>query len=436
MMNYQEALEYVGSLSVRGIVPGLESIRELCARLGDPQKEVKWIHVAGTNGKGSVLAYVSTILTKAGYKVGRYVSPTIRDYRERIQVDGKMISKKALSEGMGRVKEACDAMVADGLPQPTPFEVETALAFCHFRDKKCQLGVLEVGMGGLLDATNLIEGTLVEIITSIGMDHVKFLGNTLEEIAAQKAGIIKPGSTVVCMDQKPEVLAVVEQKAEAVGAKFVCSRASRASKIRYGLEKQSFQYGNYGKLEISLAGQFQIANAVLAVDACREISEKGFLVSDEAIKQGLLETRWDGRLTVVKKKPLFLIDGAHNEDAAEKLAKSIEFYFTNRRIIYIMGVLRDKDYGRIIELTHSFADQIITITPPDNPRALTALELAQEIAKVHPGVTAAGSLEEAVEMAELLAGKDDVILAFGSLSYLGKLMDVLGTDAKKPNGRG
>ena len=436
-MNYKQALEYVESIAGQGIVPGLESIRELCARLGDPQKDVKWIHVAGTNGKGSTLAYVSTILTKAGYRVGRYVSPTIREYRERIQVGGKMISQKDLAAGMALVKEACDAMVAQGMPQPTPFEVETALAFWYFREKKCDLGVLEVGMGGLLDATNVIEGTLVEIIASIGMDHVKFLGNSLQEIAAQKAGIIKPGSVVVCMEQKTEVLEVIRKKAEEVGARLVISNASKATKVRFGLEKQSFQYGNYGKLEIFLAGQFQIANAVLAMDACREISGMGYHVSEEAIRRGLAETRWDGRLTVIQKKPLFVVDGAHNEDAAEKLAKFLEIYFTNRRYIYIMGVLRDKDYGRIIELTHSFADQIITITPPDNPRALPALDLAKEIAKVHPSVTAAASLEEAVEMAELLAGKDGVIFAFGSLSYLGKLMDIVGYGNKrKPKGNG
>ena len=436
-MKYEQALEYIDSIAGRGIVPGLDGIRELCRRLGDPQKDLKFVHVAGTNGKGSVLAYVSTILWKAGYKVGRYVSPTIRDYRERIQVNGRMISKRALAEGMERVKDACDAMTSDGFAQPTPFEVETALAFLYFQEKTCDVVVLEVGMGGLLDATNVIEGTLVEIIASIGMDHVKFLGNSLAEIAAQKAGIIKPGSVVVCMEQKPEVMEVVQNKAKEVGAQCVISHASQAKKIRYGLEKQSFVYGNYGKLEITLAGQFQIANAVLAVDACQEIARKGFPIPERAIREGLLETRWDGRLTVIQKRPLFLIDGAHNEDAAEKLSKTIEFYFTNSRNIYIMGVLRDKDYGKVIELTHAYADQIITITPPDNPRALSALELATEVAKVHPSVTAAGSLEEAVEMANLLAGKDDVIIAFGSLSYLGRLMDVVGYGEKpKRNGRG
>ena len=323
-------------------------------------------------------------------------------------------------------------MVSEGLPQPTPFEVETALAFWYFQKKKCDLGVLECGMGGLLDATNVIEGTLLEVITSIGMDHMQFLGGSIEKIAAQKAGIIKPGSAVVCMEQRGEVLKVIEEKAKKEGASLFISRSSAATKVQYGLEKQSFHYGKHGKLTIRLAGKFQIDNAVLAVDACEALKGLGIRISDEAIREGLLETRWDGRLTVVQKHPMMVIDGAHNEDAAQKLAKSIEMYFTNRRIIYIMGVLRDKDFDRIIELTHSYADQIITVTPPENPRALPALDLAQEVAKVHPSVTAAASLEEALEMARLLAGKDDVILAFGSLSYLGRLMDLVGYRKNMP----
>jgi len=425
-MNDRQAMEYIESLSGLGIRPGLDSIRELCARLGDPQKQIQWVHVAGTNGKGSTLAYISTILKCAGYRVGRYLSPTIREYRERIQVNGRMISKKDLGEGIGLIRQICEEMTAEGKAQPSPFEVETALAFWYFRKKSCQIGVLETGMGGLLDATNVIEGTIVEGIASIGMDHMKYLGNTIEEIAAQKAGIIKPGSAVVCMAQEPSVLEVIRRQAEEKGAEFRISDYQKARGVKYGLERQVFSYGNLSKLEISLAGQFQIANAALAVDICRALADRGIAISEKAIRQGLWETKWPGRLTVLQKNPLFLADGAHNEDAAQKLAKSIEFYFTNRRIIYIMGVLRDKEYDKIIAVTHRYADQIITVTPPDNPRALPALELAKEVKKVHSNVTAASSLEEAVEMAKLLAGKKDVILAFGSLSYLGRLMDLLG----------
>ncbi|MBE5874313.1 MAG: bifunctional folylpolyglutamate synthase/dihydrofolate synthase [Lachnospiraceae bacterium] len=425
-MKYQEALSYIEEITGLGIVPGLDSIKELCRELGNPQENLKFVHIAGTNGKGSALAFISTILQVAGYRVGRYVSPTIFEYRERIQVDGKMISKVALGELMEQVKAACERMVTRGLSQPTPFEVETALAFLYFQKKKCDIVVLETGMGGLYDATNLITTTQVAVITSVGMDHMQFLGNTVEKIAGQKAGIIKNGCYVICMMQDEAVMQVVDQAANEKQAKLVVADAGHALRVRYGVEKQQFDYDGMKNLIITLAGKHQITNAVVAIEAIRALGQKGFPVSEQAIREGLLATRWPGRFTVVSKKPLFVVDGAHNEDAAQKLADSIEFYFTNRRIIYIMGILKDKEYDKVISLTHKYADQIITVTPPNNPRAMHAYDLAKEIAKVHTAVTAVDSLEEAVEMSRLLAGKDDVIIAFGSLSYLGRLMDILG----------
>lgn len=424
-MNYQEVLDYIESINPRGIVPGLDSIDTLCELLGRPQDDLKFVHIAGTNGKGSVLAYISTILKCAGYRVGRYISPVIYDYRERIQLNGRMITKKALCEGMELVREKCRQMTEQGMPQPTPFEVETALAFWYFKEQKCDIVVLETGMGGLLDATNIVQNTMTAVITSIGMDHMKFLGNSLEEIALQKSGIIKNGCDVICMRQKESVLKVMAGEAEKKNAIFRVSDGTAASHIRYGLERQVFDYKGYKKLEIALAGRFQIANAVLAVDTIKELEKYGFPVKETALRKGLRETVWEGRFTVLSRNPLFIADVAHNEDAAQKLADSVEFYFTNRRIIYIIGMLRDKEYEKVIALTHKYADQIITLTPPENPRALNGYELAQVIAKVHPRVTAVDSLEEAVEMSMLLAGKEDVILAFGSLSYMGRLMEIV-----------
>ncbi len=424
-MNYRQTLEYIDSLQSVGIVPGLDSIKELCRRLGNPQDAFSFVHIAGTNGKGSVLAYVSTILKCAGYRVGRYLSPTIFTYRERIQVNERPISQAMLCQGVERIKEACEQMCRDGFPQPTPFEVETALAFWYFQKKECDVVVLETGMGGLEDATNLITSTITAVITSVGMDHMKFLGNTLEEIAAQKAGIIKEGCNVVVLKQQEAVMQVVEEEARQKHCMLTAVDSGKASRIRYGIEKQRFDYGTLKNLEISLAGQFQVDNALLAIEAVRSLAASGFLVKEEALRRGLKETVWPGRFTVIHKKPFFIVDGAHNEDAAQKLAKSIEFYFTNKRIIYIMGILKDKEYEKIIELTHQYADQIITVTPPENPRALPAYDLAKAVAAVHPNVTAVDSLEEAVEMSMLLAGREDVIIAFGSLSYLGRLMEIV-----------
>lgn len=424
-MTEKDVMEYIGSLQGRGIVPGLEGIRELCRRLGDPQNALRFVHIAGTNGKGSTLAFVSTVLKCAGYRVGRYISPTIFCYRERIQVGERPISKAALCEGMELVQGACEEMVREGWHQPTAFEVETALAFWYFRKKTCDIVALETGMGGSLDATNIVTTTVTSVITSVGMDHMKFLGDTIEKIARQKAGIIKDGCPVVLLGQSEEVSLVVEQTARERGARLVVAKGSDAARIRSGLERQRFDYGGLKDLEISLAGTFQIDNAVLAVETIRTLAGQGYPVKEEALRRGLRETVWRGRFSVLRKKPLFVADGAHNEDAAQKLAKAIEFYFTNRRIIYIMGVLKDKEHEKIIDLTHKYADQIITVTPPDNPRAMHAYELAREIARIHPQVTAVDSLEEAVEMSLLLAGREDVIIAFGSLSYLGRLMEIV-----------
>jgi dihydrofolate synthase/folylpolyglutamate synthase len=433
-LTYKSALEYIDSLKACGIVPGLDSIRRLCERLGNPQDSLRFVHIAGTNGKGSTLAYVSTVLKCAGYRVGRYISPTIFEYRERIQINEKPISKAALCEGLDIIQRACLEILEEGFPQPTPFEVETALAFWYFNKKKCDIVVLETGMGGLQDATNIINTTITAVITSVSMDHMQFLGKSLTEIAAQKAGIIKPCCKAVVLNQTESVMEVVKKAAETAGCKLSIADASEAVAVKYGVLKQRFNYKRYKKLEIGLAGKFQIDNCVLAVEVIETLRDSGYEISDEALFRGLKTTCWQGRFSVINKKPLFIVDGAHNEDAAQKLAESIEFYFTNKRIIYIMGILKDKDYGKIIELTEKYADEIITVTPPDNPRAQPAYELAKEVAKLHPNVTAVDSLEEAAEVSMLLAGPDDVIIAFGSLSYLGRMIEII-TGKAWQNGR-
>ena len=424
-MKYTEAVEYIESLNQYGIVPGLGNITNLCEKLGNPQQELKFVHIAGTNGKGSVLAYVSTILKAAGYKVGRYVSPTIFEYRERIQVNNRPITQKALCTLVERMQGICQELVAEGKPHPTPFEVETAMAFQYFKEQGCDIVVMETGMGGRLDATNIIENTLVAVLVSISMDHMQFLGKDLTAIATEKAGIIKKGCQVVTMEQEEEVLRVIHDKAQGLNAKVTVAETGKAKKIRYGLEKQRFDYEAWKSLEIGLAGKHQIANAVLAIEVIKALEQTGYVVAEKALRKGLLETRWLGRFSLIGKKPFFVVDGAHNEDAAKKLAESIEFYFTNKRIIYIMGILRDKEYEKIIALTHSYADMILTVATPNQARTMSSYELATEVAKVHPNVTAVDSLEEAVEIAYLLAGKEDVILAFGSLSFTGKLINIV-----------
>ena len=426
-MNYREAMEYVESLQRYGCVPGLSSIRQLCMRLGNPQNKLKFVHIAGTNGKGSVLAYVSTILQEAGYKVGRYLSPTLTDYRERFQINGKMIPKAQFGGYLEQVKAAALQMESEGLPHPTQFEVDTAFSFLYFLDKKCDIVVLETGLGGLTDATNLIETTVCAVITSVSMDHMAVLGRSLEEIALQKAGIIKEHCMVVSCGQKEEVMRVIRQEAVRHGCELLIADVNRARNVRYGLKKQRFTYGDYGNLEITLAGQYQIANAVLAVEVVEALKTTGFSISKEALREGLFKTKWPGRFQVIGGKPLFVLDGAHNEDAAVMLAQSVKFYFFQKKLIYIMGILADKEYDMIIKIMAPYAEQIITVTPPHNPRALSGYELAQAVREYHPSVTVADSLQEAVEIACLLAEgeKDAVVAAFGSLSFLGELTDII-----------
>ncbi len=426
-MNYREAMAYVEELGQYGSVMGLATMRELCARLGQPQDQLKFVHIAGTNGKGSIVAYVSTVLQQAGYKVGRYISPTVTDYRERFQIDGRMITQAGLCKYLEPVREAAEAMAAEGLPHPTAFEVETTVAFLYFLDKQCEIVVLETGLGGAEDATNVIETTLVAAFASISRDHMGILGETPEEIAAVKSGIIKNKCYAISVRQQPEVMKVLRQAALLRKARFYTADAGRAKNIRYGVTRQHFTYDKYKNLAIAMAGQVQIENAVAAVEIIAALGRLGFPVQEEQLRQGLLETRWRGRFEVIGRKPLFIADGAHNEDAARRLAESIRFYFTNRRIIYIMGMLKDKEYDKVILDTYALAEHIITVTPPAGERALHAYELAQSVSEFHNSVTVADSVQEAVEIAYLLAAqdKDAVIIAFGSLSYLGELINVV-----------
>lgn len=427
-MNYRQTMEYLEQLNGYGIVPGLENIENLCEKLGNPQDKLSIIHIAGTNGKGSVLAYLSTILQCAGYKCGRYLSPVIFEYREKFQINQRKISQNKLVSYVERVREACEELAAEGKNHPTQFEFETALCFLYFLEEQCDVVVLECGMGGRLDATNIIKKPLLTVLASVSMDHMKFLGNTLPEIAGEKTGIFKPGCPVVTMPQEKEVMEVVARRAKQLGCPLIVTEAEKLENIRYGMETQKFNYKRHKNLAISLAGKHQIVNAAAAVEAIEvlnQIGKAGIQILDSALERGLLTAKWQGRFEVIAKKPLFVADGAHNEDAARKLADSIRFYFTNRRVIYIMGVLKDKEYEKMIAETYAYAEQIITITAPDNPRALPALELAQAVREYHPNVTAADSLEEAVEMAYLLAEKEDVIISFGSLSYQGRLMEIV-----------
>ena len=423
-MNYRQARNYIQETDKFGSVLGLENMRSLLNGLGNPEKKLKFIHIAGTNGKGSTLAYISTILKCNGNKVGRYISPTIFKYRERIQVDGEYIEKESFAELMTIIKSVIDEMLLNGKCHPTSFEIETALAFLYFLEKQCDIIVLETGLGGTLDATNVIDTTICSVISTISMDHMQFLGDTLTQIATQKAGIIKPGCVVVSAAQEDASKKVIIETAKDTNCELYFVDPSELSGIEYGLKVQRFIYKGT-KYKISLAGSFQIKNAALALKVIECLNLHGWNVSPQAIYDGLESTKWVGRFTLIHSKPIFIVDGAHNEDAARQLRESIELYFKGKRLIFIMGIFSDKEYKKIIALTVPFASTVITIETPNNPRALPAKELANEISLYNIETKPVKSLKEAVDMSFSLAGEDDIIIAFGSLSYLGDLINLV-----------
>lgn len=419
-MNYAEARVYLDEVSKYGSVLGLESMRELLHRLGDPQNDLKFIHISGTNGKGSVLAYLSTILTGAGYRTGRYISPTLFSYRERIQVDGAYIDREALARHVTAIAAAAEAMKADGLAGPTVFEIETALAFLYFREKGCDIVTLETGMGGLTDATNVITTTVLEVIASISMDHMDVLGDTLEKIARQKAGIIKPHTRVASACQKEEAARVIEEVCRQRDCVCRTVEPEQITAVEYGVARQVFSYKNWKNMEISLAGSYQLLNAALALEAVESLRELDYTLSDEQVRRGLRDTRWRGRFTLLQSDPAVVIDGAHNPGAAEELRRSLELYFPGKKLYFVQGMFRDKDYRQVITLTAPLAKHIITVETPNNPRALPAEELRQAVAEVNPSVESAESVAEGVAKALALAGKEDAVIIFGSLSFLGE----------------
>lgn len=424
-MTYNEARVYLDKVSKYGSVLGLENIHHLLDELGNPQEHLRFIHIAGTNGKGSVLAYTSTILSEAGYKIGRYVSPTVVSYLERIQVDQKPIEKDAFANLVAQVKKAIAVMETKGLDSPTVFEEETAMAFLYFKQRNCDLVVLETGLGGLLDATNIIEQTVVSVLTSISRDHMGFLGQTLTEIAKNKAGIIKKGCVVVTAKQAPEVSCVIEATADKKKCAVHTADIDSVRVTDSDYEGQTFMVEDETALlqiHIPLAGEHQVENAVTALEVIKVLREKGYPISNQAVVDGFAHTVWPGRFTCIAKEPVFIVDGAHNEHAVIRLRQAVETFFKGKRLLYIMGVFRDKEYEKIAGLMVPMASEVFTVSLPDHTRTLTAEELQCVAAKYNVPAHAMPSVKEAVKQALRVAGKDDVILAFGSLSYLGDVI--------------
>lgn len=397
-MNFNEAAEYVRSLSSRGIVPGLENMRRLCAELGNPQDKIKTVHIAGTNGKGSFGAYLGEILKCDGKNIGRYVSPAVENARESFLINGKMISEEEYAQCISIVRDASEKIEREGF-FPTPFEVETAAAFVLFDMKKCDFALVECGMGGRLDATNVIKSPLCCVITKIGIDHTAFLGGTIEEITAEKAGIIKSGSIIVSSPQCAEAEAVLKNKCADI------EFAKCAEITKSGLDGLDFTYDGEA-YHTSLTGLYQAQNAALAICAARSIG-----ICEKSIKTGIASAKWAYRFEKIKESPYVILDGAHNPDGAAELAKTLAQYFKKEDLTFIFGVFRDKNYEKMAELTAPLASKIYTVKPP-SPRGLEAEVLAETVRKYNENVTVS-TVKDALKKADTRA-----VICFGSLSFL------------------
>lgn len=419
-MNAEQAIAYIHSVCWKGSIPGLGRTQELLEKMGNPEKKLKFVHIAGTNGKGSTAAMTASILNKAGYRTGLYTSPYIYRFHERIQVDGVEISDEDLTEITEYVKPLADSMAQS----PTEFELVCCIAFEYFYRKKCDIVVLEVGMGGAWDATNVIEVPEVAVITNIGLDHTEYLGDTVEKIAETKSGIFKPHGHGVVYRSTPSVEAVYER---------VC--AERDVSLRkadfdglvlkaHTLEGQVFDCGSRKNLVLPLLGDHQLHNASVVLSIADTLIGEGWKISEQNIYDGIRDVRWPGRFDIVCRKPLFIIDGGHNPQCIEALVKNIRDYLAGKKVIALTGVLADKDYADMYKPVMPLVDRFVCITPP-NPRKLEAEQLARYLRQAGAQAQASESILDGVKKAMELAGEDGVVLCFGSLYSIGGIRDAL-----------
>lgn len=443
-MEYQYH-KIIEKLKKRGSTPGLEPVRALLAALKHPEEKIAVVHIAGTNGKGSVFAFLSAILQEGGYRVGRYISPTIHSYEERFQINGQEISPEKLEKYYVRMERATEQMERTQQPslrQPTLFEVETALAFLYFAEEQVDVALIETGMGGTYDATNVIEHPLLTVISSVSYDHKAFLGDTLEEIAGEKAGIIKENVPVVVEENVPEVCRIMQKTAARKHAPCTLIRAADYQVETESVTGSTFIWKKH-RFSIFLPGQHQISNAVTALAAAEELMERlpsegrrklepgenaRFIPAADKrlgwpeMERGLANARWPGRLELLGERPYTFRDGAHNPDGARKLAQFLEKHFTNRRIIYIMGVLKDKEYEKMLAELMPLASEIYTFRP-HNERGLSGEVLAACAQRFGVPSHCCQDVNEAIRRGREKAEQEDVIVICGSLSFMEEMED-------------
>ncbi len=424
-MDRKNAIGYIGSVSWRVSKLGLERMEALMEAMGNPQEKLRFVHVAGTNGKGSTCSLLASVLTQAGYRTGLYTSPFVGCFNERIQVDHQYITDEELAGLTEELRRYADAME----DHPTEFEIVTAIAFLFFLRKNCDVVILEVGLGGRLDATNIIPPPLLAVITSIGLDHMAELGNSLAEIAREKAGVIKPGSEVVlasCL--APEAKAEMEAQVRRCGVPVHFVRQERLAPEHAWLGGQTFRWDEEIDLSMPLAGVYQQINAATALTALELLRQKGFVIGRQALQEGFSAARWPARLEQLNKAPVFMLDGGHNLQGVQVLAESLEAFFPGRKWVLVMGVMRDKDWREMARVVLPLAQQIYCVAP-DMARALPAGELAEGLNALTGGAPyakACQSVREGVQAALEAAGETGLVCAFGSLYMAGTIREYFG----------
>lgn len=416
-MTYSEALDYISSVAWQGSRPGLERIGALMDKLGNVQNSVKYIHIAGTNGKGSVSALLSSVLTAAGYRTGLFTSPYITCFNERMQINGVPITDAALADVVEQIRPAADAME----DKPTEFELVTAAGFVWFAQEQCDIVVLETGLGGRLDATNLIEKDECAVITNIGLDHTEYLGDTLPQIAWEKACIIKPGAPVVAYDSGPEVLTVIRNMTGKQGGNLSVTNFGDIVSLSDSLDGQTFRYKNSPELTIKLLGSHQLQNASVALEVVDVLRRRGWNISDKALIQGFADTRWPARFEVVSRNPIVIVDGAHNPQGVEALCHAVRHYLPGKRIVCLVGVLEDKDWQLMMDMLKQVAVDFVVVKPP-SPRALSETVLAAYLSDKDHWVAVADTIPTGAAGAEFRANfMHAAVVACGSLYMMAEV---------------
>ena len=411
-MGIKETLEYIHSVQWSGSKLGPERTEELLRRLGNPEKKLKFVHVAGTNGKGSTSACIANVLTKAGYKTGLYTSPYIVCFNERMQINGEYISDEDLEHMVNLIRPHADAM-----PEaPTEFEMITALAMNYFLYKNCDIVVLEVGMGGRLDSTNVIETPELAVITAIGYDHVKELGPTITDIAGEKAGIIKTSGDVLVYRGEKAVEDVFERVAAERGAKLDKVDFSSIKNAEFSLGSTTLDFSPYGKIKLALAGTYQPKNAAVAITALEKLRDKGYKISDGNIIDGIATVKWPGRFEILGTDPTFILDAAHNPQGAESTMESLCTYFGDCKYIFVISVSADKDLDKILSIIAPHAKTFFAVRP-DNKRSMDAKKLGEKLTEYGVPTTACDTVAQGVNKAIECAEESDVICALGSLFF-------------------